>query len=238
MIYSRLKPRLWFLLCNTCCVALAQNGGVPSFGSVEVPSLGRPTAVPAKDTQRQPVSSAPPLAAPPNRSCKPGPTLEPREYTQPELLGRPPGARARLCFYRQPSAGAVDMLQFYPSGHFVLTTQNGSGGFGISGAVLGTTRGTYGFSENTLSLRTGYAGTAVTQSGRSAAGESGLATAGQSRLRQELVLPNCQTITVAEQTKRITLPTASGHPGFLILDGERWEHMSIDCPTWQGWLRP
>ncbi len=232
------QPRLWFLLIYTCSVSFAQNGAVPSFGSVEVPSLGRPTAVPSKDTQRQPVSSAPPLAAPSNLSCKPGPTLEPREYTQPELLGRPSGSRARLCFYRQVTAGAVDMLQFYPSGHFVMTTQNGSSGFGISGAVLGTTRGTYGFSGNTLQLRTGYAGTAVTQSGRSAAGESGLATAGQSRLNREVVLPNCQTITVAEQTKKISLPIASGHPGFIVIDGERWEHMSIDCPTRQGWLRP
>jgi hypothetical protein len=37
-------------------------------------------------TQRQPGSSAPPLEAPSNPSCKPGHTLEPREYTQPELL--------------------------------------------------------------------------------------------------------------------------------------------------------
>lgn len=238
MNYSLSQPRLWFLLLNTYFVTCAQNTGVPSFGSVEVPSLGRPTSPPSKEAPRQPISSGPPQAAAPNRACKSGPALEPREYTQPEFLGRPPGARARLCFYRQPSAGAVDMLQFYASGHFVLATQNGSSGFGISGAVLGTTRGTYGFSGNTLQLRMGYAGTAVTQSGRTTAGESGLATAGQSRLSREFVLPNCQTITVTEHTKKISLPTVSGHPGFLVIDGERWEHMSIDCPAWQGWLRP
>jgi len=133
------------LMLASVGIAAAQGSSVPSFGSVEVPSLGRSKPIPVSASPSSAPSSnqtLPPLgdpAAAPG-ACKSGPALEPREYTQPEVLGRPSGARARLCFYRQSSPGAVDLLQFYPSGHFVLTSQNGSGGFALSGSVLGTTR--------------------------------------------------------------------------------------------------
>jgi hypothetical protein len=220
---------------------------VPSFGSAEVPSFGR-TSVPSpksRNGQNQVGQAAPsqrvdpsvPARTTPVASCKTGAALEPREYTQPEFLGRPSGLRARLCFFRQLSNNSVDILQFYPSGHFVLTTQNGSGGFALSGSVNGTSRGTYGFSGGSLHLRTGYSGISVSQAGRGAGSERGIDTASQQRLEREIVLPNCQKITVMEHIKRVSMPSGSGHPRFLVIDGERWEHMSIDCPDWRGWIR-
>jgi hypothetical protein len=229
-------------------VAGAQSGGttVPSFGSVGVPSFDSAPVPAAKDTEnRRPPTSRSRQGAETVRGqsatsaggCTDGPALEPRDYTQPEYLGRPEGARARMCFYRQPSAGSVDMLQFYPSGHFVLTTQKGAGGFALSGSINETTRGTYGFKDGAVLLRIGYSGTSVSQRVRGAGSEQGLATAGQKRRERELLLPNCQRITVSEQSKRVSLPGGTGHPRFLVIDGERWEHMSIDCPDWRGWTR-
>jgi len=183
------------LMLASVGIAAAQGSSVPSFGSVEVPSLGRSKPIPVSASPSSAPSSnqtLPPLgdpAAAPG-ACKSGPALEPREYTQPEILGRPSGARARLCFYRQSSSGAVDLLQFYPSGHFVLTSQNGSGGFALSGSVLGTTRGTYGFTPNTIHLRIGYAATAVSQSTRGGSNGSTLSIAGSAR-------PSPQTVVLA-----------------------------------------
>jgi hypothetical protein len=216
----------------------AQGGGVPSFGSVEVPSLGRtPEKRVGKATEKRAEPWAESGEGRGAGRCTPGLALEAREYTQPEVLGRPEGARARMCFYRQTGTAAVDTLQFYPSGHFVLTTQRGAGGFGMSGEVHGTMRGTYGFGEATLRLRTGYAGISVSQRGRGAGSERALETAGQRVLEREVVLPNCQKIRVTDLTKRVSVLRGGEHPRYLMLDGERWERQSIDCPDWQGWKR-
>jgi hypothetical protein len=86
-------------------------------------------------------------------------------------------------------------------------------------------------------MRTGYAGIAVSQRVRGAGSDRGLATAGEGRLEREVVLPNCQKIRVTEETKRVNVPVGGEHPRFLVIDGERWERQSIDCPQWQGWKR-
>lgn len=224
--------------CLLAAVLPAQEASVPSFGSVGVPDLGRGSSAKRERTPAEGRTGTP--GGDGGRGmgrCTPGPTLEAREYTQPEVLGRPEGARARMCFYRQTGAGSVDTLEFYPSGHFVLTTQRGAGGFAMGGAVNGTMRGTYGFVEGGLRMRTGYAGISVSQRNRGGGSERGLETAGEGQLGREVVLPNCQKIRVTEQTKRVSVPGGGGHPRYVVIDGERWERQSIDCPDWQGWKR-
>lgn len=171
-------------------------------------------------------------------TCRPGPAMEPREYTQPEVLGRPAGDRARMCFYRLNGSSA-EYLQFYPSGHFLHTSITGSGGFAMGGAVHGTVRGTYGFRpDGLLATRIGYQGTGVSQSNRGAGSGNRLDVAAQGTLENEVVLPNCQRITTREETRRVHVDRGANHPPTLVIDGVRWEHYRIDCPSWQGWVRP
>ena len=170
--------------------------------------------------------------------CTPGRTLEPREYAQPEFIGRPPGRTARMCFFRSDSPSRAEQLNFHPNGHFVMTGVTGSGGFAMAGAVMGTVRGTYGFQEGRVVLRVGYAGTGVTQSGGGAGAPGSTDVSASSRAGREVVLPNCQRISVRQEGKALQMPAGDGHPAHLVLDGQRWEQMRIDCPAWQGWQNP
>ncbi|NDD67741.1 PDZ domain-containing protein, partial [bacterium] len=121
-------------------------------------------------TASAPVAGTPPGAINPG-SCRQGAALEAREYTQPEILGRPSGERAQMCFYRLVGSGA-EYLNFFSTGHFYHTSISGSGGFASSGAIYGTVRGTYGFQPNgVLSTRIGYQGTGVSQTNRGAGTE-------------------------------------------------------------------
>jgi hypothetical protein len=130
----------------------------------------------------------------------------------------------------------VQMIKFFPGGIFYQTGQVGSGGFAMSGSVLQTVRGTYGISGSTLSLRIAYSGTGVSQSTRGAGSERSLDVAGTDQDGRAFTLPNCQVITLREETRRISLGPAqrSGHPGSITIDGERWDQSS-DCGDWEGW---
>lgn len=199
---------------------LPQGGALPS-----------PAPMPAQPSRQD--AGGPPAA------CTPGRAMEPRDYAQPEFIGRPAGRTARMCFYRGDGRSRSEQLNFYPNGHFVINGVSGSGGFAMAGAVMGTVRGTYGFQDGRLVLRVGYSGTGVTQSGAGAGSQSALdvsATAG--RREREVVLPNCQRIAVRQEAKAYQLPAGEGHPAYLVLDGQRWEPMRIDCPAWQGWQTP
>ena len=85
------------------------------------------------------------------------------------------------------------------------------------------------------------AGGASAQSGSAdpAAGSGNrLDVAAQSTLENEVVLPNCQRISTREETRRVHVDRGANHPPTLVVDGVRWEHYRIDCPSWQGWVRP
>ena len=188
-----------------------------------------PPGIPGPDPGRS-------VSAPPGgTSCRPGRELEAREYTQPEVLGKPEGRTARMCFFRNDGRSGVENLNFYPNGHFVMSSASGAGGFAMGGAVLGAVRGTYGFEGDRLALRIGYAGTGVSQDTRGAGSGRQLDVSGRSRLDREMVLPNCQRITVREETRSVQPPPGNEHPAYLVIDGRRWERMGIDCPAWQGW---
>lgn len=175
--------------------------------------------------------------SPPTNSenCKPGAYLEPREFTQPEYLGRPRGERAQMCFYRM-SGSRAEYLNFYSTGHFYHTSISGSGGFASTGAVLGTVRGTYAFQNgNTLVTRVGYQGTGVTQTNRAAGTQGEFDMTAKGKLDIEMTLPNCQTITYRDEVKRVKYDRGPSHPKFIVVDNVRWERFGIDCPDWRGW---
>ena len=186
-----------------------------------------------------PAARGTPAGAPPGAvnsgSCRQGAALEAREYTQPEILGRPSGERAQMCFYRLVGSGA-EYLNFFSTGHFYHTSISGSGGFASSGAIYGTVRGTYGFQPNgVLSTRIGYQGTGVSQTNRGAGTERTMDVSGQTRMQNEMTLSNCQKITYRDEVKRVQYDRTSSHPGFMVVDGVRWERYSMDCPAWRGW---
>lgn len=228
---------------------------LPSFDSPPRRAVPGPAAPPAtlSSVPAQEGASPPPQmsgtpnaqlsspARPPSptagASCRSGPAMEAREYTQPEVLGRPPGERARMCFYRATSSGA-EYLNFFPSGHYYHTSSSGAGGFAASVAVYGTVRGTYGFqSGNVLATRTGYQGTGVSTSNRGAGTQRELDVSGQTALEREMTLPNCQKITYRDELVPAQLGASSGHPSHIVIRGVRWEHYRIDCPAWAGWIR-
>ncbi|MBU6304365.1 MAG: PDZ domain-containing protein [Betaproteobacteria bacterium] len=168
-------------------------------------------------------------------SCRQGTFMEPREFTQPEILGRPRGERAQMCFYRMEGSRA-EYLNFFATGHFYHTSISGSGGFASSGAVYGTVRGTYAFqSGGVLVTRIGYQGTGVSQTNRGAGTQRELDVSGQSRLENEVTLQNCQKITYRDEVKRVQYDRTSSHPSSLIVGGVRWERYSMECPAWRGW---
>lgn len=141
-----------------------------------------------------------------------------------------------MCFYRM-NGSVAEYLNFFPSGHFHLTSTAGSGGFAMSGAVHGTIRGNYGFRKGgVLAIRTGYQGTSVSQSTRGAGTERTLDVAGQTARELEMTLPNCQRITYRDEVKRVQLAGGRGHPDYIVVDGVRWESYRIDCPAWRGWI--
>jgi len=164
--------------------------------------------------------------------------MEPRDYAQPEYIGRPQGRTARMCFFRGDGKSSAEQLNFYPNGHFVMSGVSAASGLAVSGAVMGTVRGTYGFQDGRVVLRVGYAGTGVTQSGGGAGSQNSLDVSSTSRAGREIVLPNCQRISVRQEGKALQLPAGDGHPTHIVLDGQRWEQMRIDCPAWQGWQTP
>jgi len=177
----------------------------------------------------------PPIGSVNPSSCRQGAYLEPREFTQPEILGRPRGERAQMCFYRMEGSRA-EYLNFFPSGHFYHTSISGSGGFASSGAVYGTIRGTYAFqSGGILATRIGYLGTGVSQTNRGAGTQRDMDVSGQSRLENEVTLQNCQKITYRDEVKRVQYDRTSSHPSSLIVGGVRWERYSMECPAWRGW---
>jgi len=143
-----------------------------------------------------------------------------------------------MCFYRSDGNSSAEQLNFYPSGHFVMSSVSGSGGFAMAGAVHGTVRGTYGFQDGRLHLRIGYVGTGVSQGTRGAGSSQQLELSARQRTGREVVLPNCQRINVREESRAVQMPSGAAHPTFIVLDGQRWEQMSIDCPKWQGWQMP
>ena len=171
-------------------------------------------------------------------ACTPGRPMEPRDYAQPEYIGRPQGRTARMCFFRGDGRASAEQLNFYPNGHFVMSGVSAASGLAVSGAVMGTVRGTYGFQDGRVVLRVGYAGTGVTQSGGGAGSQNSLDVSSTSRAGREIVLPNCQRISVRQEGKALQLPAGDGHPTHLVLDGQRWDQMRIDCPAWQGWQTP
>lgn len=203
---------------------------VPPVGAAAVPSMqgGNIGKGPESPTALSPgVESA----------CRRGPDLEPREFTQPEVLGRPPGDRARMCFFRF-EGNTAEYLNFFSSGHFYHTSISGSGGFAVAGAVYGTVRGNYGFQPGgILATRIGYQGTGVSQTSGGAGTQSTLEVSGQATLEREMTLPNCQKITYRDEVRRVQLGASSGHPSHLIVNGVRWEQYRIDCPTWSGWIK-
>jgi hypothetical protein len=164
--------------------------------------------------------------------------MEPRDYAQPEYIGRPQGRTARMCFFRGDGRASAEQLNFYPNGHFVMSGVSAASGFAMSGAVMGTVRGTYGFQDGRVVLRVGYAGAGVTQSGGGVGSQSSIDVSSTSRAGREIVLPNCQRISVRQEGKALQLPAGDGHPTHVVLDGQRWEQMRIDCPAWQGWQTP
>jgi len=172
----------------------------------------------------------------PSANCTPGPYIEPIDYASAEYIGNPTGRRARMCFYRS-NGRDVTNLKFFPGGIFFMKSQTGSGGFAMGGAVLQSIRGTYGFDAGgRLNLRIAYSGTGVTQTVRGAGSTSSLDVSGRDVLETEFTLPNCQNITLRNETRRYTLGPAlrSGRPDHLILEGERWE-LDSDCGDWEGW---
>jgi len=172
----------------------------------------------------------------PSANCTPGPYIEPIDYASAEYIGNPTGRRARMCFYRS-NGRDVTNLKFFPGGIFFMKSQTGSGGFAMGGAVLQSIRGTYGFDAGgRLNLRIAYSGTGVTQTVRGAGSTSSLDVSGRDVLETEFTLPNCQKITLRNETRRYTLGPAlrSGRPDHLILGGERWE-LDSDCGDWEGW---
>ena len=238
---------------------VAQSGGmvpVPSFDTATRPRpepAAAPTAPPAPKAVQRPAPAPPPPPAPvaepvappappaaaerSQGACRSGPAMEPREYTQPEILGRPPGERARMCFYRL-NGSVTEYLQFFPSGHYYHTSIAGSGGFAMAGAVHGTVRGSYGFQRGSvLAIRTGYQGTGVTQTTRGAGSERTLDVSGQQALERQMVLPNCQRITYRDELKPVQLGPGRGHPSHLVVGGVKWESYTIDCPPWKGWIK-
>jgi hypothetical protein len=197
-------------------------------------SAAQQTAPASTQVARASTAGAPPGAVNAG-SCRQGPSLEAREYTQPEVLGRPSGERAQMCFYRLVGSGA-EYLNFFSTGHFYHTSISGSGGFASSGAIYGTIRGTYGFQPNgVLATRVGYQGTGVSQTNRGAGSERTMDVSGQSRLQNEMTLSNCQKITYRDEVKRVQYDRTSSHPGFMVVDGVRWERYSMECPAWRGW---
>ena len=199
-------------------------------------SVGRPmqSAQTSSQLADASVAGTPPGSVNPG-ACRQGVTLEAREYTQPEILGRPSGERAQMCFYRLVGSGA-EYLNFFSTGHFYHTSISGSGGFASSGAIFGTVRGTYGFQPNgALSTRVGYQGTGVSQTNRGAGTERTMDVSGQSRLQNEMTLSNCQKITYRDEVKRVQYDRTNSHPGFMVVDGVRWERYSMECPAWRGW---
>lgn len=210
------------------------------FGVVPLPPSARPAAPGRGTTQAPP----PPPSASPDRSsapqptasaCTPGPYLESIDFASPEYIGVPGGRRARMCFMRS-NGRDVQMIKFFPGGIFYQTGQVGSGGFAMSGSVLQTVRGTYGISGNTLSLRIAYSGTGVTQTVRGAGSERSLDVAGSDQDGRAFTLPNCQVISLREETRRVSLGPVrgAGHPDYILIDGERWER-NTDCGDWEGW---
>lgn len=161
--------------------------------------------------------------------------MEARDYAQEEFIGRPAGRKARMCFYRNNGRFGVENLNFYANGHFVMSSITGTGGFAMQGNVLGTQRGTYGFQDGRLALRIGYQGTGVTQSTGSGSAMRQLDVSGTTALERDVVLPNCQKISVRDVVYALKATPAPGHPESIEFDGKRWEHMRIDCPAWQGW---
>lgn len=143
-----------------------------------------------------------------------------------------------MCFYRGDGKSAAEQLNFYPNGHFVMSSVSGSGGVAMAGAVHGTVRGTYGFQDGRVHMRIGYTGTGVSQSTRGAGRSQQLEVSGRQRGGREMVLPNCQRINVREESRAVQVPAGGAHPSFIVLDGQRWDQMSIDCPAWQGWQTP
>jgi len=199
-------------------------------------SQSRPeqAAAPSAPAARASVAGTPPGSVNPG-ACRQGAALEAREYTQPEILGRPSGERAQMCFYRLVSSGA-EYLNFFSTGHFYHSSISGSGGFASSGAIFGTVRGTYGFQSNgVLSTRIGYQGTGVSQTNRGAGTERTMDVSGQDRLQNEMTLSNCQKITYRDEVKRVQYDRTNSHPGFMVVDGVRWERYSMECPAWRGW---
>ncbi|MBM4205471.1 MAG: hypothetical protein FJ194_15175 [Gammaproteobacteria bacterium] len=172
----------------------------------------------------------------PSADCTAGPYIEPIDYASAEYIGNPTGRRARMCFYRS-NGRDVTNLKFFPGGIFFMKSQTGSGGFAMGGAVVQSIRGTYGFDAGgRLNLRIAYSGTGVTQTVRGAGSTSSLDVSGRDVLETEFTLPNCQKITLRNETRRYTLGPAlrSGRPDHLILEGERWE-LDSDCGDWEGW---
>jgi len=183
----------------------------------------------------QPVAQTPRGGAPAdNAACTPGPYLEAREYADPDLIGRPAGRRARMCFYRSTKYG-VDNIRFFPGGIFYITSLTGSGGFAMSGSVNQTTRGTYGFAEGgRLNLRIAYTGTSVSQSTSGAGSTASLDVAGSDTAGRRVTLPNCQVVRVRDETRAVAFGAGRAHPGSLTLDGVTWQADS-DCGDWEGW---
>lgn len=200
----------------------------PAPGMVPPPT-GGPTAAPG---------GQPAGAAAPGPACTPGPALEPRDFAQPEYIGRPEGRTARMCFFRGEGASRSEILNFYPNGAFVMSSTTAAAGFGVGGSVLGAMRGTYGVQPGgQLALRIAYAGTGVSQGSRSAGGSRELdVSAGRSPGGgREVTLPNCQRVQVRDVVRPSEINPSGGHPPFLVINGQRWEQMRIDCPAWQGW---
>jgi hypothetical protein len=218
-------------------IKLFRNGQFyDTYITPEPDSAGRPmqsiqTSNPTTGAQ---VAGTPPGSVNPG-SCRQGAALEARDYTQPEILGRPSGERAQMCFYRLVGSGA-EYLNFFSTGHFYHTSISGSGGFAMSGAIYGTVRGTYGFQPNgVLSTRIGYQGTGVSQTNSGAGTERTMDVTGQTRMQNEMTLSNCQKITYRDEVKRVQYDRTSSHPGFMVVDGVRWERYSMECPAWRGW---
>lgn len=198
-----------------------------------VPVPAHPPMPPVRAVAPPPGGNAAGTATP---ACRPGPEMEARDYAQPEYIGRPEGRVARMCFYRSDGRSTSDRLNFYPNGHVVIATSNATSGVGGGVSVLGTVRGTYGFQEGgRLAMRLAYVGTGVSHSARAPGAARQTDVTGQDRLERELTLPNCQRITVTDLLRSVQWPDSAGHPRYIVVDGVRWEEMSIDCPVWQGW---
>ncbi len=222
---------------NPIPIKLFRNGQFYETSITPAPTnQSRPvqSAQTSNQAARASVAGTPPGAVSAG-ACRQGAALEAREYTQPEILGRPSGERAQMCFYRLVGSGA-EYLNFFSTGHFYHSSISGSGGFASSGAIFGTVRGTYGFQANgVLSTRIGYQGTGVSQTNRGAGTERTMDVSGQTRMQNEMTLSNCQKITYRDEVKRVQYDRTSSHPGFMVVDGVRWERYSMECPAWRGW---